>query len=142
MAVIQVGPQNALFVGAMIGIGSILACILVAMALVRRIARPIEALTAAMLKIAGGGAPTLTAVSGPREVRELGAALDRRVQAAADEAQRSADSDARHEAAARGAILDAQTGRDTTEPVVLVAADRAAVAIGRAACRESVWHDE
>src|SRR3546814_20281941 len=60
ISVIQVATQNALFMSAMIGIGSILACILVAMALVRRIARPIEALTAAMLKIAGGGPPPLT----------------------------------------------------------------------------------
>src|SRR3546814_14940163 len=77
LPIFQVATQKALFMSAMIGIGSILACILVAMALVRRIARPIEALTAAMLKIAVGGPPTLTAVSGTRELRELGPALAR-----------------------------------------------------------------
>lgn len=124
ISVIQVATQNALFMSAMIGIGSILTCILVALALVRRIAGPIEALTGDMLKIAGGGPPALAPVSGPREVRELGAVLDRRVQAAAGEAQHRADSEARHEMGVRGAMLAAQTGRDATEPVILVAKDR------------------
>src|SRR3546814_19830028 len=49
ISVIQVATQNALFMSAMLGIGSIIACILVAMELARRTERPIEALTAASL---------------------------------------------------------------------------------------------
>src|SRR3546814_12015427 len=55
ISVIQVATQNALFMSAMIGIGSILACLLVAMELARRIARPIDALAAATIGRASGG---------------------------------------------------------------------------------------
>ncbi|SKB46901.1 HAMP domain-containing protein [Sphingopyxis flava] len=105
ISVIQVATQNALFMSAMIGVASIIACLLVAMRLVRRIADPMEALTGNMLQIAGGRAHSVARVFGPREVERLAGALTALVRRTeAEERRRDADLDAR-ETAARAALL-------------------------------------
>lgn len=123
ISVIQVATQNALFQSAMIGIGSVLACLLVALTLVRRIAGPIEALTDDTLQIAGGHAPVSLDHSGPREVQALRKALDARAGSMRAGAQNHAREEARKEQAARAAILSAQGPGAPGEPVVLVSED-------------------
>lgn len=75
ISVILVATQNALFASTLIGIGSILACLLVALVIVRRVARPIEALKDRALTIAAGQGQADDDATAPREVAALSAAL-------------------------------------------------------------------
>jgi methyl-accepting chemotaxis protein len=75
ISVIQVATQNTLFASALIGIGSILACLLVALTIVRRVAGPIEALKEDALKLATGDGHASSEAAGPREVTSLRDAL-------------------------------------------------------------------
>lgn len=75
ISVIQVATQNALFASALIGIGSILACVVVALVIVRRVARPIAALKQEALRIAAGDTQQPAPIKGPREVAGLRDAL-------------------------------------------------------------------
>jgi len=75
ISVIQVATQNTLFASALIGIGSILACLLVALMIVRRVAEPIEALKDHALKFAAGNGHASSLAAAPREVSGLRDAL-------------------------------------------------------------------
>ena len=75
IGVIQVATQNALFASALIGIGSLLACALVTLAIMRRVAQPIEALKADALRIAAGDRNPPSHRAAPREVTGLRRAL-------------------------------------------------------------------
>ncbi|MCJ2177485.1 histidine kinase [Novosphingobium album (ex Hu et al. 2023)] len=128
ISVIQVATQNALFQSAMIGIGSVLVCLLVALALVRRIAVPIEALTEYTLQIAGGHTPVSGISSGPREVKALRSHLDMLTGAMARSAQQREQEEERAEEMARAAILSAQTHGKADEPVILIEEENRLVA--------------
>ncbi|WP_293676379.1 hypothetical protein [uncultured Phenylobacterium sp.] len=75
IGVIQVATQNALFASALIGVGSLLACALVTLAIMRGVARPIEALKADALRIAAGDRNPPGRGAAPREVTGLRQAL-------------------------------------------------------------------
>lgn len=116
ISIIHVATQNALFASAVIGIGSILACIVVVLAIVRRVARPIEALRQEALRIAAGDHSPPAAIAGPREVQRLAARLGdlARHMAAAVETRRA---QARHqEHRANAEILTEAAG--ASSPVV------------------------
>ncbi|WP_067733696.1 HAMP domain-containing protein [Novosphingobium naphthalenivorans] len=123
ISVIQVATQNALFQSAMIGLGSVLACLLVSLVLVRRIAVPIEALTEDTLQIAGGHKPDSGPRPGPREVKALRKALDTLVGAMTRSAQLREQEEARQDEAARAAILSAQGQGTAGKPLILVSQD-------------------
>ncbi len=71
VSVIKVATQNALFQSAMIGMASIIICLIVTLQVVRRIARPIERLTQEALRIAAGDHAPPIAIRHPREVGAL-----------------------------------------------------------------------
>lgn len=71
VSVIKVATQNALFQSAMIGVASIIICLIVTLQVVRRIARPIERLTQEALRIAAGDHGPPAAIHHPREVGAL-----------------------------------------------------------------------
>jgi hypothetical protein len=71
IGVIQVATQNALFASALIGVGSLLACALVTLAIMRGVAQPIEALKADALRIAAGDRNPPSLRRAPREVTRL-----------------------------------------------------------------------
>ncbi len=71
ISVIQVATQNALFASAMIGLISILACLLVTLQIVRRIARPIEVLKQEALRIAAGDHTPPAQIIRPHEAMVL-----------------------------------------------------------------------
>lgn len=105
ISLIQVATQNALFASALIGIGSILICLLVALVIVQRVARPIVALKQEALRIAAGDATEPAPIKGPREVARLRddlASLAAQMSAAAAQSREAA---ARHERAANDAVL-------------------------------------
>ncbi|MEJ2457083.1 MAG: histidine kinase, partial [Novosphingobium sp.] len=128
ISVIQVATQNALFMSAMIGIGSVLACLLAALVLVRRIAGPIEALTEDTLQIAGGHTPVSGVRPGPREVKTLRKALDTLAGSLTRSARQRDRESMRREETARATVLAGQTGNDGDEPVLLVSEEKQTVA--------------
>lgn len=71
VSVIKVATQNALFQSAMIGIASIIICLIVTLQVVRRVARPIERLTQEALRLAAGDHSPPAAIRRPREVGAL-----------------------------------------------------------------------
>ncbi len=75
IGVIQVATQNALFASALIGAASLLACALVTLLIMRRVAQPITRLKADALRIAAGDRSPPTPTPAPREVRRLREAL-------------------------------------------------------------------
>jgi hypothetical protein len=75
ISVIQVATQNALFASAMIGLASLIACGVVTLLIVRRVAAPIEQLKADALRIAAGGRAPPSESPAPREVVGLRKAL-------------------------------------------------------------------
>ena len=77
ISLILVATQNALFASTLIGIGSILACLVIALFIVRRVAGPIEALKDQALTIAAGGGRSPDETKAPSEVAELSEALFR-----------------------------------------------------------------
>ena len=84
ISVIQVATQNALFASAMIGIISILACLVVTLQIMRRIARPIETLKHEALRFAAGNHAPPAEIRRPREVARLRNALAEVTQGAVD----------------------------------------------------------
>lgn len=120
ISVIKVATQNALFASAVIGIGSILACVLVSLFLVRRIARPIEGLTDETLRLAAGGASKPVPTTGPREVGELRKALEATAKRISNAASEREDWAQGQDVAAKVELLRAQTGQEPDEPVALV----------------------
>jgi hypothetical protein len=75
ISVIQVATQNALFLSALIGVASLLACALVTLVILRRVARPIQELKADALRIAAGDRAPPSRTAAPREVARLREAL-------------------------------------------------------------------
>ena len=75
ISVIQIATQNSLFTSALIGIGSILVCLLVALMIVRRIGVPIEVLKDDALKFAAGDGRVSSSDGAPHEVARLRDAL-------------------------------------------------------------------
>lgn len=105
ISVIQVATQNALFASALIGIGSIVACVAVALVIVRRVARPIAALKQEALRIAAGDTLQPAPIDGPREVATLRDALAGLAQRMAEASALSREGLARHDQAADEALL-------------------------------------
>ena len=75
ISVIQIATQNILFASALIGLGSLIACGLVTLILVRRIALPIAQLKRDALKIAAGKLTLPEQLASPREAALLGESL-------------------------------------------------------------------
>lgn len=75
ISVIQIATQNILFASALIGLGSLLACGLVTLILVRRIAVPIAQIKSDALKIAVGNLTPPEQITSPREAANLGKSL-------------------------------------------------------------------
>lgn len=121
ISIINVATQNALFASAVIGIGSILACILVVLAIVRRVGRPIESLRQEALRIAAGDYTPPAPIAGPREVKRLGKSLAELAgQLSAAVAARRAQA-ARHEREAdEAALADAAAAGKACPAVLLV----------------------
>jgi hypothetical protein len=105
ISVIQVATQNALFASALIGIGSILACVAVALWIVRVVARPITALKQEALRIAAGDAAQPASIKGPREVGQLRDALAALAEKMAAASEKTRETAARHELETNRAIL-------------------------------------
>ncbi|WP_242446027.1 HAMP domain-containing protein [Sphingopyxis lindanitolerans] len=110
VSVIRVATQNALFLSAMIGIASLLACLLVTLQIVRRVARPIERLTQEALRIAAGDHRPPAKGDAPREVRDLRAALTALSAHATGELDAAAARAAQHRLAASEAWLFGDEG--------------------------------
>ena len=75
ISVIQVASQNALFASALIGVASLMACALVTLMIMRRVARPIARLKADALRIAAGDRAPPAPITSPREAARLRDAL-------------------------------------------------------------------
>ena len=71
IGVIQVATQNALFASALIGVGSLMACALVTLMILRWVAQPIEALKSDALRIAAGDRNPPSHRASPGEVTRL-----------------------------------------------------------------------
>jgi len=133
ISVIQVATQNALFASALIGIGSILACVAVALVIVRRVARPIAALKQEALRIAAGDTLQPAPIKGPREVAVLRDALAGLAARMAEASALTRKDASLHEHAADEAVL---TGGDALAP----AADTSCDSVS-AEARETSRHD-
>jgi len=79
VSLIQVATQNALFTSVVIGMASLLACVLAVLMVVRHIARPLDRLRQEALRIAGGDHRPLTPFAAPRDIARLQAMLAERV---------------------------------------------------------------
>lgn len=120
ISVILVATQNALFASTLIGIGSIIACLLIALTIMRLVARPIEALKDQALRIAAGQSAAVDEGRAPREVADLSGALTRMADTYAMDVEMQAQSDDVRELAANIRFLcaDSSTSKDT--PILLV----------------------
>lgn len=125
VSLIRVATQKALFLSAMVGIASLLACLLVTLQIVRRVARPIERLTQDALRIAAGDRHPPTGIASPDDVRGLRDSLhllNGHVTAELDEAMARA---AEHRLAASRARL--------------LSGDRGVVMLAREGDRQWLW---
>ncbi|KRB82265.1 hypothetical protein ASE00_09255 [Sphingomonas sp. Root710] len=127
VSLIRVATQNALFTSVVIGMASLLACVLAVLVVVRRIARPLDRLRQEALRIAGGDHRPLAEFPAPRDIALLrtslagsaatmtGTLVDRRKALAADQQKAAAEErDARLRTAAQhGALIF--TGPDTDD---------------------------
>lgn len=75
VSLIQVATQNALFTSVVIGMASLLACVLAVLVVVRRIARPLDRLRQEALRIAGGDHRPLAEFPAPRDIALLRTSL-------------------------------------------------------------------
>lgn len=75
VSLIRTATQNALFASVVIGMVSLLACALVILLIVRRIARPLDRLRQEALRVAGGDHRPIEPFAAPRDIAELQAAL-------------------------------------------------------------------
>ena len=128
VSVIQVATQNALFMSAMIGVGSVLACLLVSLALVRRIAGPIEALTEETLQVAAGRGHSAAQGSAPREVTVLRKALLERAAEISCELQARRERGVQEDARAHAGLLASGSGIGPGQPVILLSGARRVIA--------------
>ena len=93
VSLIRVATQNALFASVVIGMVSLLACALVTLVIVGRIARPLDRLRREALRIAGGDHDPIAPFPAPRDIAGLQSALSERSSAMTGqlaEARRSA----------------------------------------------------
>ena len=127
ISVIQVATQNTLFASALIGIGSILACLLVALTIVRRVARPIEALKDDALKFAAGDEHSSSPAVVPREVASLRDALAALAEKMAGATASRETAATQHESEADTALLLDEAGRNLKEIVKLTEQDSARI---------------
>ncbi|MHA7819562.1 MAG: histidine kinase [Erythrobacter sp.] len=123
ISVILVATQNALFASTLIGIGSILACLGIALLIMRMVARPIEALKDRALRVAAGQGDESEMAKAPREVIAVSEALTAMGRRFADAARRSESDRKAHELEANGALL----ARGASDPIHLVDVGRGAV---------------
>lgn len=75
VSLIRVATQNALFASVVIGMVSLLACALITLLIVRRIARPLDRLRHEALRIAGGDHRRIAPFPAPADVAGLQVAL-------------------------------------------------------------------
>jgi hypothetical protein len=75
VSLIRVATQNALFASVVIGMVSLLACTLVTLLIVRRIARPLDRLRHEALRIAGGDHRPIAPFPAPADIAGLQTAL-------------------------------------------------------------------
>lgn len=75
VSLIRTATQNALFTSVVIGMASLLACTLVILMIVRRIAEPLDRLRQEALRIAGGDRRPLADFPAPRDIASLRRAL-------------------------------------------------------------------
>lgn len=75
VSLIQVATQNALFTSVVIGMASLLACVLAVLVVVRRIARPLDRLRQEALRVAGGDHRPLDDFPAPRDIALLRTSL-------------------------------------------------------------------
>ncbi len=111
VSLIRTATQNALFTSVVIGMASLLACALIILIIVRRIARPLDQLRQEALRIAGGDHRPLADFPAPRDIAGLRLAL-----AESSEAMTGALAQAHHKAAEEDrrlgiAALDAELAR-------------------------------
>ena len=71
VSLIQIATQNALFTSVVIGMASLLACVLAVLMVVRNIARPLDRLRQEALRIAGGDHAPLARFRAPRDIARL-----------------------------------------------------------------------
>lgn len=119
ISVILVATQNALFASTLIGIGSIIACLLIALTIMRRVARPIEALKDQALRIAAGQAGLPEDAPAPREVAELSGALTRMADTYAMDAEMQVQSDSARAMAANIEQICAGSEAAIDAPILL-----------------------
>tara|TARA_R110000796_G_scaffold8843_29_gene29311 strand:+ start:41238 stop:42521 length:1284 start_codon:yes stop_codon:yes gene_type:complete len=127
ISVIQVATQNTLFASALIGIGSILACLLVALTIVRRVAGPIEALKDDALKLATGDGHASSLAAGPREVASLRDALAALAEKMAQARASRETAAVRHENDADAALLLQEVRLNSDEIIMLTQRDGARI---------------
>lgn len=120
ISVIQVATQNALFASAMIGVGSVIACLIVALVLVRRIARPIAALTDDTLRLAAGVGNRKAAGPEPREVAQLRGALDALAAKLETQARSRDEALAHHQEKTAETMLRTIAGSEADAPVLMI----------------------
>jgi hypothetical protein len=77
VSLIRTATQNALFTSVVIGMASLLACTLVILMIVRRIARPLDRLRQEALRIAAGDHRPIADFAAPRDIAGLRHALAR-----------------------------------------------------------------
>lgn len=115
VSLIRTATQNALFASVVIGLVSLLACTLVTLVIVRRIAQPLDRLRREALRIAGGDHRPLEEFPAPRDIASL--RQDLAAESAAmigtlDDARRTASAHAREGGAA---ALQAEWERLSTD---------------------------
>jgi hypothetical protein len=75
VSLIRVATQNALFASVVIGMASLLACALIILVIVRRVAQPLDRLRREALRIAGGDHRPLDDFPAPSDIASLKGAL-------------------------------------------------------------------
>lgn len=111
VSLIRIATQNALFTSVVIGMASLLACALIILVMVRRVARPLDRLRREALRIAGGDHRPLDDFPAPSDIASLKEAL---ATSTSEMTGRLADrrEEARAEVRAAGiAALDAELAR-------------------------------
>ncbi len=75
VSLIRVATQNALFTSVVIGMASLLACALIILTIVRRVAQPLDKLRQEALRVAGGDHRPIGSFPAPRDIAGLQGAL-------------------------------------------------------------------
>ena len=121
ISVIQVASQNALFASALIGLASLLACALVTLMIMRRVAQPLAQLKSDALRIAAGDRAPPTATRAPREVARLRDALGDLAEHLIGAMRRARAAALDHDRARNLDVLEAALAAEREGPAVVVA---------------------